>query len=119
MARRFQDYVTGLLTGKFVTGKDPHGKVYKEFKPFKVNQYPTLANLRNALGSRVTEDELQIGEALRYRALDIDYSVFNKSDSDKAFLKRIKNAHRSTLAKAGFNPSKRLNISQPHIIRGK
>lgn len=118
MARRFQDYVTGLLTGKFVTVKDIHGKVHKEFRPFKVNKHPTLHSLRNVLGDKVSEDQLQIEERLRHRSLEIDRSIFEKTKEEKSFLKRVKTAHKSTLVKAGFNPRKRLNISQPHVIRG-
>jgi hypothetical protein len=54
---------------------------------------------------------------LRLRPINIDKSCFQKTDAEKAELKRYKKSHKSTLVKAGFNPSQRLNICNPQVLR--
>lgn len=118
MQRRQQkDYVIGLISGKVVSQRDIEGKLIKVFKPTVHNKYPTLSRLMDQKSERLTEDDIMVGENLRGRHLRIDRSWFSKSRKEAAELKRVKNAHKKEMRRAGFNPNTRLNISEPQILR--
>jgi hypothetical protein len=111
-----KDPVIGLISGRMVMEKDREGKLVKVFKPMRRNPNPTLAELRK-LKSHRTEDDILSFEKLRLMPMVINYEEFAKSDAEKAKLKEAKKNHKSTLVKAGFNPSSRLNIGEPQILR--
>lgn len=115
--RKDQDPVIGLISGRMVTRKDPEGKTIQVFQPFKHNPNPTLHELRKVKGTRFTEDQILTFERLRLMPISIDREIFKKSDAERANLKQMKKEHKSTLVKAGLNPSQRLNISDPQILR--
>lgn len=114
--RRDQDPVIGLISGRMVQQKDAEGKMVRVFQPFKRNPNPTLHELRKIKSHRSDDDILSF-ERLRLMPLSIDRSEFAKSDAEKAKLKEAKAEHKSTLVKAGFNPSQRLNICEPQVLR--
>ena len=111
-----KDPVIGLISGRMVMEKDKEGKLVKVFKPMRRNPNPTLTELRKIKSHR-TEDDILSFEKLRLMPLNIDFNVFVKSDAEKARLKKAKKEHKSTLVKAGFNPSLILNIGEPQIVR--
>jgi len=111
-----QDPVIGLISGRMVPEKDAEGKVVMVFRPMKRNPHPTLRELRKIKSHR-TEDDILSFERLRLMPLSIDWECFAKSDAEKAALKKAKKEHKSTLVKAGFNPSLRLNIGKPQVLR--
>lgn len=114
--RKDQDPVIGFISGRMVQRIDSEGKTIQVFQPFKRNPSPTLQELRKAKSSRFTEDEILTHEGLRLFPSQIDFSVFEKSDKEKELLTLRKKEHKSTLVKAGFNPSQRLNISSPMFL---
>lgn len=114
--RREQDYVVGLLSGRWVQSKDLEGKVASIFQPYKRNPNPTLNELRK-LKSHRSEDDIMSFERLRQLPVSIDRSIFAKSPAEKKVLKEAKKEHKSTLVKAGFIPSQRLNICEPQVLR--
>lgn len=115
--RRYQDPVIGLLTGRYVMVRDSEGKLVKSWRPQKTNPNPPLSQLLKEKGFRFSEDEIMIQERLRASALVIDKTVFVKTNGEKARLKEIKAELKSTLVKAGFNPSQRLNLAEPMTLR--
>lgn len=119
--KRRSDYVVSLLTGRFVTkqGKDEFGnlKVIQTFEPATHNKYPTLHQLRRDKGHRFSDDQILTFERLRCNSLVLDRSVFAKTANEKLRLKKAKRNHKSTLIKAGFSPKRRLNISEPQVLR--
>jgi hypothetical protein len=115
--RKDQDPVIGLISGRMVSEKGIDGKVVMVFKAFKLNPNPPLKDLLKEKEERFSEDEILVHAGLRLRPINIDKSCFQKTDAEKAELKRYKKSHKSTLVKAGFNPSQRLNICNPQVLR--
>tara|TARA_R100000908_G_C3748898_1_gene143735 strand:+ start:40 stop:363 length:324 start_codon:yes stop_codon:yes gene_type:complete len=98
-----KDIVTQLISGKL----DAEGK----YIPFKVNKNTPLNEvIRN---SNKPKHEVMVRENLRLPYLDINRGVFKKSQEEKATLIKVKKDHKALLLKKGYNPNKRLNLSQP------
>lgn len=100
------DYVTQLLSGSI----DEKGK----FVPYKVNPYGLLGDLVRSSNKPV--HEIMVKEGLWNPLVDLDESVHLKTKAEKLELKELKSAHKKKLIKAGFNPKKRLNLSEPAIL---
>ena len=98
-----KDIVTQLLSGKIDAG----GK----YIPFKVNKNTPINEVIRA--SNKSEHEVMVRENLRLPYINIDRNVFIKSNQEKATLAKIKKDHKALLVKKGYNPNKRLNLSQP------
>lgn len=93
--RQQADYVTGLLNGKIK------------------NRNPSIFALENGA---LTKAEILEQEGLICRKLNIDYSVFSKTDIEKSTLKMAKRDHAKFILQAGLNPKSRLNVTSPMTI---
>jgi len=100
------DYVTQLLTGSI----DEKGK----FVPYKVNPYGLLTDLLRS--SNKPTHQIMVSEGLWLPHVEHNTDVHKKTKAEKKELKEIISAHKKSLIKAGFNPKKRLNLSEPTII---
>lgn len=100
------DYVTQLLSGTI----DEKGK----FVPYKVNPYGLLGDLVRS--SNKPMHEVMVAEGLWLPHVAHNGDVHKKTKAEKLELKELKSAHKKSLIKAGFNPKKRLNISEPAIL---
>lgn len=100
------DYVTQLLTGR----TDDKGK----FIPFKVNPYPLMGEvLKN---SDRTTHEVMAREDLWPPQLELKKYLLVKSKAEKEQLAKAKKEHKKLMSKKGFDPKKRLNVSDPMTI---
>ena len=88
--RKFNDdVVIQLITGRMESYTDLSGKLQQEFIPSKVNKYGTLAQIRHNEPT-LSEDALMVREGLRAPRLVINREQFQKSDFEKAELKKEK-----------------------------
>ncbi len=116
------DFVVGLLTGKFQKVETLDGRIREEFVPSILNKYQTLNGLRKD-NPEVSDGELMVRQGLVSRPLRIvrteqgNIKEFAKTDAEKSELKKIKLAHRKTMREKGFDPNKRLNLTEPTILR--
>jgi hypothetical protein len=111
-------YVDKLLTGRFTTEdvRTKNGvKTIRKFSPLVVNKYPTLQKLEEGTG--FSKQIILERERLIAAPLDIDRECFAKNKKAKKFLKKIKKMHKLALMRQGFNPKKRLNVSEPMTLR--
>lgn len=73
---------------------------------------------RNSKSSKqfplVTDKQL-VDWGMRPRRLRIDRSIFEKSEASKVELANLKARHKRELIAAGFDPKKRMNISEPIV----
>jgi len=104
--------IIGNITGRFVKNK----KGEQEFMPSFANPNATIKQL---MQSRKDKSRIEImeSEGLVPPALVKDQSSFKKSRKEKSALKALKNAHRRYIRGAGFNPNRRLNVSDPMVIK--
>jgi hypothetical protein len=114
---RRNDYVQGLITGKFEDKVDATtGKSVRVFVPRTRNKYNTIGGLLSQ-ADHLSHQEVLEREGIIYPTLVIDYSVFKKRPREKRYLVKRKLEHRQSLRKAGFNPNNRLNISAPMRLK--
>lgn len=96
-------FVDSLLNGKF----DDKGK----FTPYRINDNRPINEIMG--NSKDSLHEVMYRENLWPGLVDINHEEFRKSDLDKKYVKVIKNKHKQLVREAGFNPKKRLNVSEP------
>jgi hypothetical protein len=100
------DYVVQLMSGRF----DEKGK----FLPFKLNPNTSITEIIRSSDKSI--QEIMVKENLWPSLVSLDKSVFVKNSSEKEDLKKIKVEHKKQLINAGFNPKKRLNLSEPTTL---
>lgn len=115
--RKGQDYVVSLLSGRYVTRVNIEGRAEQVWMPMKENPYATLAKVMHLKPATMSEDDVMVLERLRLRPVTLDQSVFAKTTIEKKEFKRLKKEHRASMKKAGFDPSRRLNISEPQRLK--
>jgi hypothetical protein len=100
------DYVIQLITGKF----DEKGR----FVPFKLNPYTSITELIRS--SDKSMHEIMVKENLWPGQVSLDRKVFSKTKAEKLEFKTIAAAHAKQMIAGGFNPKKRLNLTDPLTI---
>lgn len=100
------DYVIQLTTGRF----DEKGK----FTPFKINPYTSLVDIVRSSDRSI--HEIMVKEQLWPSHVNVDRKIFHKTKAEKHEFKMIQLAHNKDMVKAGFNPKRRLNITEPLTI---
>lgn len=111
-----EDFVRSLITGRWVQEKNEEGKVVEVFKPQRENEYPPLTRLTK-LNPDTDTDLLMVLQGLRAPKLKIDRELFYKNNKVKHFLKYLKKLNKREVRKAGFDPKKRLNPSEPMTLK--
>jgi len=109
------DFVVGLITGRTKKVKDSEGRVREEFVPNQWNKHPLISVLEKGSPDK-TRMEILEKEGLVLPALNINRDVFGKTPREKRYLKKLKAEHKKALINAGFNPKKRLNVSEPMTL---
>ena len=111
-----EDFVRSLMTGRWVQEKNEEGKVVEVFKPQRENEHLPLEKL-SRLNPDMDGDALLVSQGLRAPKLQIDRELFCKNKKVKHFLKYLKKLNKREVRKAGFDPKKRLNASEPMTLR--
>lgn len=96
-------FVDSLLNGKF----DDKGR----FVPYRINENRPIKEIKENTKDPI--HEIMYRENLWPGLVDINYEEFRKSDLDKKYVKAVKNKHKQLVREAGFDPNKRLNVSEP------
>lgn len=91
--RKEREYVTGLLTGRNQTRKNKDGQMIEAFVPNVINKHAPLSSALNH--PKMTTDEIMVQEQLRCSVVNIDYKMFQKTDSEKKRLKKMKAEYKS------------------------
>ena len=114
--KRRSDYVVDLISGRMQKERDSTGKLVEVFVPRKRNPYPTITSLLRDADDTSHQGVLE-KEGLIQPYMHIQYAVFKKKPREQRYLKKLKRIHKKRLMKAGFDPKKRLNISEPMVLR--
>lgn len=116
-SKRRIEYVIGLISGKFSPTKNADGKISMTFTPAIANKYSPLNLLAQLECRNMSDDEIKIKEGLRLPLLNLNRSEFQKTEEEKALLKKLKAENKKVVRKAGFNPKFYLNANEPQILR--